>query len=51
MRVRTIAEQVGIPIELHCHNDLGMAVANSVAGAQGAIDEGVDAYTRKDTFF
>ena len=44
MRVRTIAEQVGIPIEPHCHNDLGMAVANSVAGAQGAIDGGVDAY-------
>ncbi len=43
-RVRTLAEQVEIPIELHCHNDLGMAVANSVAGAQGALDGGVDAY-------
>jgi len=43
-RVRTLAEQVEIPIELHCHNDLGMAVANSVAGAKGAIDGGVDAY-------
>ena len=43
-RVRTIAEQVEIPVELHCHNDLGMAVANSVAGAKGAIDGGVDAY-------
>jgi homocitrate synthase NifV len=43
-RVRTVAEQVGIPIELHCHNDVGMAVADSVAGAQGAIDGGVDAY-------
>jgi len=43
-RVRVLAEQVEIPIELHCHNDLGMAVANSVAGAQGAIDGGVDAY-------
>jgi len=43
-RVQTLAEQVGMPIELHCHNDLGMAVANSIAGAQGAIDGGVDAY-------
>jgi isopropylmalate/homocitrate/citramalate synthase len=43
-RVKTLAEQVKIPIELHCHNDLGMAVANSVSGAKGAIDGGVDAY-------
>ncbi|TET39740.1 MAG: homocitrate synthase [Dehalococcoidia bacterium] len=43
-RVKTLAEKVRIPVELHCHNDLGMAVANSVAGAQGAIDGGVDAY-------
>jgi homocitrate synthase NifV len=43
-RVRTIAEQVKIPIEPHCHNDLSMAVANSIAAAQGAIDGGVDAY-------
>ncbi len=42
--VRTLAEKVGIPIELHCHNDLGMAVANSIAGAMGAIDGGQDAY-------
>jgi homocitrate synthase NifV len=43
-RVRALAEQVGTPVELHCHNDLGMAVANSIAGARGAIDGGVDAY-------
>jgi isopropylmalate/homocitrate/citramalate synthase len=41
---KTLAEDVGIPIELHCHNDLGMAVANSLAGAKGAIDGGQDAY-------
>ncbi len=33
-----------MPIELHCHNDLGMVVACSVAGAKAAIDEGCDAY-------
>ena len=43
-RVKTVAEQVEMPIELHCHDDLGMAVANSIAGAKGAIDGGVDAY-------
>ncbi|MFQ5827371.1 MAG: homocitrate synthase [Dehalococcoidia bacterium] len=43
-RVKSLAEKVKIPIELHCHNDLGMAVANSVSGARAAIDGGVDAY-------
>ncbi|HEX77084.1 MAG TPA: homocitrate synthase [Dehalococcoidia bacterium] len=43
-RMRTLAERVGLPLEQHCHNDLGMAVANSVAGAKGAVDGGVDAY-------
>ncbi|MCK5594611.1 homocitrate synthase [bacterium] len=43
-RVKTLAEEVKIPIELHCHNDLGLAVACSIAGAKGAIDGGVDAY-------
>ncbi len=41
---KTLAQNVGIPIEMHCHNDLGMAVANSIAGAQGTIDGGQDAY-------
>jgi citrate (Re)-synthase len=41
---RQLAEKVGLPIELHCHNDLGMAVANSIAGAMGVIDGGQDAY-------
>ena len=43
-RVKTLANEVKIPIELHCHNDLGMAVANSLAGAIAAIHAGVDAY-------
>ncbi len=42
--VKALAEKVGLPIELHCHGDLGMAVANSLAGAKGAIDGGQDAY-------
>ncbi len=43
-RIKNLATKVKLPIELHCHNDLGMAVACSVAGARGAIDGGVDAY-------
>jgi len=41
---RVLAENIGLPIEQHCHGDLGMAVANSLAGAKGAIDGGQDAY-------
>ncbi|MCY2929693.1 MAG: homocitrate synthase [Planctomycetota bacterium] len=43
-RIRELGEATGMDVELHCHNDLGMAVACSVAGARGAIDAGVDAY-------
>jgi len=42
--IKTLAENVEMPIETHCHGDLGMAVANSVAGAKGAIDGGQDVY-------
>ncbi|MCL2281633.1 MAG: homocitrate synthase [Dehalococcoidia bacterium] len=40
----TLAQKVELPIEIHCHGDLGMAVATSLAGAKGAIDGGQDAY-------
>jgi len=43
-RVKELAAETGMPIELHCHNDLGMAVACSVAGAKGVVDAGMDAY-------
>lgn len=43
-RVKNLAQEIQIPIEIHCHNDLGLGVACSVAGAKGAIDAGVDAY-------
>jgi len=42
--IRKLAENVGIAIETHCHDDLGLAVANSIAGARGAIDGGQDVY-------
>ena len=44
IRCKELAGEVGIPLELHCHNDLGMAVACSVMGAKGALEAGYDAY-------
>ncbi|PIU52191.1 homocitrate synthase [Candidatus Desantisbacteria bacterium CG07_land_8_20_14_0_80_39_15] len=43
-RVKKLAKEVRLPIELHCHNDLGMVIATSISGAKGALDAGVDAY-------
>ncbi len=43
-RVYELAKKVKLPVEIHCHNDLGMVVANTVSGAKAAIDAGVDAY-------
>lgn len=43
-RVKALAQEVRLPVEIHCHNDLGMVVAISVSGAMAACDAGVDAY-------
>jgi isopropylmalate/homocitrate/citramalate synthase len=43
-KVKTLAEAVNVDVEIHCHNDLGMAVACSVAGAKAAVDAGVNAF-------
>jgi homocitrate synthase NifV len=43
-RIKLLAEAVQIPIEIHGHNDLGMVVATSLAGAKAAVDSGVDTY-------
>ena len=43
-RMNRIAKGAGLPLEPHCHNDLGMAEATSVAGALGVIEAGYDAY-------
>ncbi len=43
-RVAKIGEAIQMPIELHCHNDLGMVVGNSLAGAKAAIDVGCDVF-------
>ena len=43
-RIKALALATKFPIEMHCHNDLGMAEAVSVAGAQATIEGGVDSY-------
>jgi homocitrate synthase NifV len=34
MRVKTIIDIVGLDIEMHTHNDFGMAIANAIAGVK-----------------
>jgi len=43
-RLNELAKKTEMDWELHCHNDLGMGVACSVAGAKGVVDAGQDAY-------
>jgi isopropylmalate/homocitrate/citramalate synthase len=43
-RFAKLATAIRIPVETHCHNDLGMAVANSVSGALGDVDAGQDGW-------
>lgn len=43
-RIGRIAAAAGIPVEVHCHNDLGYAVASSMTAARAAAEAGVDAY-------
>jgi isopropylmalate/homocitrate/citramalate synthase len=43
-RFTKLAAAIGLPIETHCHNDLGLAVANSISGALGDLDSGQDAW-------
>lgn len=41
-RIRTLIEAVGIDVEMHMHNDFGMATANTLAGVKaGASHAGV----------
>lgn len=43
-RIFAIAKEAQIDMEMHFHNDLGMAVGCSVLGAKAAVDAGVNAY-------
>jgi isopropylmalate/homocitrate/citramalate synthase len=43
-RAKALALATKFPLEMHCHNDLGMGEAVSIAGAQGAVEAGIDCY-------
>lgn len=43
-KMQELSRATKMPLELHGHNDLGMAEAVSCAGAQAAIENGVDVY-------
>ncbi len=43
-KIQELSRATKMPLELHGHNDLGMAEAVSCAGAQAAIENGVDVY-------
>ena len=43
-RVSELAQEIKMHIEIHCHNDLGLVVANSISGAKAVNDAGYDAY-------
>ena len=43
-RMKELAAKTQIDWEMHCHNDLGMAVACSVAGARGIVEGGQNAF-------
>jgi homocitrate synthase NifV len=41
-KVKTLVNEGGLPVEMHCHNDFGMATANTIAGLRaGATFAGV----------
>jgi len=37
--VSDVAEVIDVPISVHCHNDLGLAVANTLAGLEGGASQ------------
>ncbi|TRZ96484.1 homocitrate synthase [bacterium] len=43
-RIKSLVEAIKMPIEIHGHNDLGLVIANSIAGAKASLDCGQDAY-------
>jgi len=43
-RINQLVQKIKMPLEIHCHNDLGLVVANSISGAKAANDAGYDAY-------
>jgi homocitrate synthase NifV len=43
-KIEPLVEAVKMPLEVHCHNDMGMAVANSLTAATAIVKAGVDCF-------
>ncbi|MGQ9781577.1 MAG: homocitrate synthase/isopropylmalate synthase family protein [Nitrososphaeria archaeon] len=37
--VKMVKENVKIPLDVHCHNDMGLALANSIAGLEAGAEQ------------
>jgi 2-isopropylmalate synthase len=37
--VKSVREQIKTPLDVHCHNDIGLALANAFAGCDGGADQ------------
>ncbi|MGC9117146.1 MAG: 2-isopropylmalate synthase, partial [Conexivisphaera sp.] len=37
--VRTVRDAVRVPLDVHCHNDLGLSLANALAGLEAGADQ------------
>ena len=37
--VKTVHDKIKTPLDVHCHNDIGLALANALAGCDGGADQ------------
>lgn len=37
--VKSVREEIDTPLDVHCHNDIGLALANALAGCDGGADQ------------
>jgi isopropylmalate/homocitrate/citramalate synthase len=37
--VKSVRDEIKTPLDVHCHNDIGLALANSLAGCDGGADQ------------
>jgi isopropylmalate/homocitrate/citramalate synthase len=37
--VKSIRDEIDTPLDVHCHNDIGLALANALAGCDGGADQ------------
>jgi 2-isopropylmalate synthase len=37
--IKTVHDQIKTPLDVHCHNDIGLALSNALAGCDGGADQ------------